>query len=116
MSGVGNGVWLTDFARRAVDAGSCMRFFATHGNASFSDSHRYAVVHYLNRLRPWRSLWLCAPAMRGDVPYARRPGCGLWSRFAAEARTRRRRFTDGAGSDLLGRGRSRRSMLAAPTT
>jgi hypothetical protein len=66
--GVGNIVWLNQFAERANAAGASMRFFATSGNATFSASHSYAAGYYLRSGRPWRALWLLSPQMRGETP------------------------------------------------
>lgn len=63
VAAVSNVAWLQAFGDLANAAGSSLRFFGTHGNASFSDPHAYAAEYYLRSGRPWRVLALAAPSM-----------------------------------------------------
>jgi hypothetical protein len=58
-----NAVWLNDFNNQAESLGATTAFVGVCGNATFSDSHRYASGYYLRRGRVDRSLSLAAAQM-----------------------------------------------------
>jgi hypothetical protein len=58
-----NAVWLNDFNSRTAALGATTAFVGICGNATFSDSHRYAPVYYLGRGRVDRLLSLAAVKM-----------------------------------------------------
>lgn len=65
-SGPSNSVWLGDYTAHARQLGATTAFLSIRGNATYSDSHRYAAGYYLRRGSLGRLLSLASPQARGQ--------------------------------------------------
>lgn len=88
-----NQMWLDQASQRAADQGSTRLFSGRNGNAAFSNSHEYAVGHYLRKAQfgsAWSSIHMSEPMLQpGMDKFRARAVRPLVSRLRARARRQR---------------------------